>query len=364
MHPFSIALRGASMCCVAVAVHAQTQPSLPLAAQTAQAGRPVPGPVYEIPEFTRAVARGTRTRTGAPGSAYWVQHARYTIDARLDSASSRISASEQVVYLNNSPDTLRRLAIHLRQNAFAAGNPRRQSATITGGVALGRVVVNGSVVGPRSTGVAVVPITDVAKQTISVDRGYTIDGTVMWLPLATPLLPHDSARLEIAWSYVPPPSPSDGRQGREGSNLFITGYWYPQVAVYDDVHGWVADPYLLEAEFYMDPADYDVRLTVPRGWVVGATGALANPGEVLTPATRARLADARRTGAVVHVVEPENAAQSLADHGATATWHFVARDVRDFAWATSNQYVWDATRALVGGGSAGAPRDTVDIYSY
>jgi hypothetical protein len=365
MHPFSIAIRGALMCCVAAAVQAQSQPQVPLAAaQTAQAGRPVPGPVYEIPEFTRAVARGTRTRTGGPGSGYWVQHARYTIDARLDSGSSRISGSEQVVYLNNSPDTLRRLAVHLRQNAFAAGNPRRQSAPITGGVALGRVAVNGSVVGPHLNGVSVVPITDVAKQTISVDQGYTIDGTVMWLPLATPLLPHDSARLEIAWSYVPPLSPSDGRQGREGSNLFIMGYWYPQVAVYDDVHGWVADPYLLEAEFYMDPADYDVRLTVPRGWVVGATGALANPSDVLTPTARGRLADARRTGAVVHVVEPENAAQSLAARGATATWHFAAHDVRDFAWAASNQYVWDATRALVGGGSAGAPRDTVDIYSY
>ena len=71
------------------------------------------------------------------------------------------------------------------------------------------------------------------------------------------------------------------------------GYWYPQVAVYDDVNGWVADPYMLEAEFYMDPADYDVRVTMPRGWVVGATGTLLNAEEILN----ARRADAPRAGA-------------------------------------------------------------------
>ena len=365
MRLLSLGCCGALACGVPAAVCAQSQPSVPLApAVTARTGRPVPGPVYETPEFTRAVERGTRTRTGEPGPSYWVQHARYSIDARLDSASNRISGSERVIYLNNSPDTLRRLAVYLRQNAFAAGNPRRQSAPITGGVTLGRVALNGTVVAPKSSSVAVVPITDVAKQQPPADNGYTVDGTVMWIPLAVPLLPHDSARIEIAWSYVPPPSPSDGRQGREGSNLFFMGYWYPQVAVYDDVHGWVTDPYLLEAEFYMDPADYDVRLTVPRGWVVGATGTLANASEVLTAAARARLADARRTGSVVHVVEPELPTQSLAARGATASWHFVAPDVRDFAWATSDQYVWDATRALVGGESSGTRQDTVNIYSF
>src|SRR5678809_996624 len=81
-------------------------------------------------------------------------------------------------------------------------------------------------------------------------------------------------------------------------------YWYPQVAVYDDVHGWVADPYLLEAEFYMEPADYDVRVTAPRGWVIGATGVLLNADSILSSDVRARLAEARQTGEVVHVVTP------------------------------------------------------------
>ena len=140
------------------------------------------------------------------------------------------------------------------------------------------------------------------------------------------------------------------------------GYWYPQIAVYDDVHGWVADPYLLEAEFYMEPADYDVRLTVPHGWVVGATGELRNAADVLSRAALDSLATARRSGRVVRVEEPGPSAEAaFAEGGATATWHFTADSVRDFSWGTSDAYVWDATRALVGDDST---PDTVAIHSF
>ena len=99
-------------------------------------------------------------------------------------------------------------------------------------------------------------------------------------------LPGDSATFAFEWSFTPPPSPSDGRQGRE-DDVYFLGYWYPQVAVYDDVSGWVTDPYINGAEFYMGMADYDVRVTVPRGWVVGATGTLRDSASVLTPRTHA-----------------------------------------------------------------------------
>jgi hypothetical protein len=317
--------------------------------------------VYEIPEFTRAVERGTRSRTGQPGANNWVQHARYAIDVRLDPTTDRVSGQERVAYLNASPDTLRRLAVYLRQNAFAAGSPRNNPAPVTGGVKLARVVVNGRVVSAKSDRQSAVPITDLATHRTTSDSGYTVEGTVMWIPLPAPLAPHDSTRLEFSWSYSPPPSPSDGRQGREGHHLYFMGYWYPQVAVYDDVNGWVADPYLLQAEFYMDPADYDVHVTVPHGWVVGATGTLANGSELLSSAALARLATARRTGSVVHVAEPGDASAFTA--GTNEMWHFVARNVRDFSWGTSDQYVWDATRALVSAPPNGA-RDTVNIYSF
>ena len=352
--------------CFASPLLAQTQPSPAVESPSPTAGRPIPGPVYEIPEFSRAMTNGTRSRDGRPGTKYWINRARYSIDATLDDARHRIIAHEQVAYHNNSPDTLRRIAVHLRQNAFAAGNARNQPAPVTNGMLISRVAVNGQQVVARSTGPAALPITSVGKRRQSTETGYSIDGTVMWLQLAAPLLPGDSVHLDFAWNYEPPLSPSDGRQGRE-EHLYFAGYWYPQVAVYDDVNGWVADQYLLGAEFYMDHADYDVRLTVPHGWVVGATGTLRNAAEVLSASARAKLAEARRTGAVVHVVEPgRGAAASFAGRGTTATWHFVAPDVRDFFWGTSDRYVWDATRALVddGGAAPGAARDTVDIHSF
>jgi hypothetical protein len=323
-------------------------------------GRPIPGPVFETPEFTRAVARGTRTRTGLPGAGNWVQHARYVIRARLDVVSSRVSGEERVTYLNRSPDTLRQVAIYLRQNVFAPGSPRRGPVPITGGVTLTRVAADGQALdtvsrGRRGRGPAA---------PAAAPAGYMVNGTVMWIRLPTPLLPHDSARFEFAWSYVPAPSPSDGREGRE-DHLYFMGYWYPQVAVYDDVNGWVTDPYLNGAEFYMDPADYDVELTVPHGWVVGATGTLRNPEAVLSQRTRERLAASRRTHEVVHVIAADDRGQGggFAGNAATATWHYTASDVRDFSWGTSDRYAWDATIALVRD-STGARTDTVAINSY
>jgi hypothetical protein len=183
----------------------------------------------------------------------------------------------------------------------------------------------------------------------------------MWLTLPNPLLPHDSAALDFKWSFVPPLTPSDGREGRD-DHLYLMGYWYPQVAVFDDVNGWMADPYLLEAEFYMDPADYDVRVTAPRGWVVGATGSLQNGDSILSSDARARLAEARKTGAVVPISKPSDEGAAFASRSASVTWHFTAPNVRDFAWGASDRYEWDATRALVTG--AGGKADTVDIYSF
>ncbi len=344
----------------AASLSAQSRP-LPVldsARAVASEKRPIPGPVYESAAFSRAVARGTRTRTGRPGPNAWVQHPRYAIEARLDPASGRVSGRERVIYRNESPDTLRELAVHLRQNVFAEGSPRRQPVPITGGVTLGRVVVDGRTIEAEPPTNPAQPITASPPGPPRPGR-YAVQGTVMWLALPRPLVPGDSLTLETAWSYAPAPAPADGREGHDG-HVWFQGYWYPQVAVYDDVDGWVADPYLLEAEFYMDPADYDVRLTVPHGWAVGATGTLVNASEVLSAAARDSLAAARRSGRVVRVSAPGSDA-ALRPGGPTTTWHFVAPDVRDFAWGASDRYVWDATRALVGG--AASP-DTVDIESF
>ena len=347
---------------VPLSVAAQSVPAPTVTVPIADAGRPLPGPLYEAADFTRAVERGTRTRNGTPGPNYWVQHARYTIHAALDPKRNRLTGTESVIYINHSPDTLARIAVHLRQNVFAPDAPRLDQVPITGGVTLTRVAVGNQALPSLEEMRARSPATTPRRRG-QLTGTYDIRGTVMWIALPVPLLPGDSTTLDFAWSYVLAPTPSDGREGRDG-HVYYMGYWYPQVAVYDDVDGWVADPYLLGAEFYMDPADYDVHVTVPRNWVVGATGTLQNPGEVLSVATRDSLAAARASGRVIRILTPGKAVASVFAKGKShVTWHYTATSVRDFAWGTSDQYAWDATGALVHREGSAAP-DTVAINSY
>jgi len=355
VHRFALwlILAGLSASLTVATLAGQTRPApVQDPAATARGGRPIPGPVYETRNFTRAVELGTRDRTGQPGASNWTQRARYQIDARLDPGKRRLTGSERVVYQNRSPDTLRAVAVHLRQNLFAPGSPRREPVPITGGVTLARVEAQGVTLRPEK---------------LDSDTGsaaYEVYGTVMWLKLPRPIGPGDSAAFAFEWSFTPPPSPSDGRQGRE-DDVYFLGYWYPQVAVYDDVNGWVADPYINGAEFYMDMADYDVRLTVPRGWVVGATGTLRDSASVLTPRTLERLAAIRGSRNVSHIIAAADlgTGNALVTKGSTSTWHFTASNVRDFSWGTGNHYLWDATSALVPDRTRGTT-NTVAIHSF
>ena len=314
--------------------------------------------VTENAAFTEAVRAGTRSRDGRPGPNYWQQYARYDIRARLNPSTNRLTGQAQVTYLNRSPDTLDRVAVHLRQNLFRGTSAVQASVPRTGGVSLEHVAAQSTELLQSDTSAA----------------GYRVDGTVAWLRLPRPLPPNDSVALSFEWSHTPPPAPADGRQGREGT-VYYLGYWYPQLAVYDDVDGWVAEPYTGQAEFYMGQADYDVRLTVPAHWLVGATGQLQNPTEVLSDRSRRRLRQARQSEAVVPILdegERETRRATRAPEGSTATWHFSARSVRDFAWGTSDRYLWDATRALVPPPSEStsesarrrSPPDTVLIHSF
>jgi len=313
---------------------AQTRPAPTI--DTARVSPLSPHAVYETPAFTRAVQNRTRTRTGRPGPRYWQQFARYEIAAELHPSSHRLVGEERITYYNRSPDTLHRVAVHLRQNLYRADVARRESVPVTGGVSLHRVSADGIPLFPSSP---------------DSSAGYYVDGTVAWCRLPTPLVPGDSVRLRFDWSHEVPPAPADGKEGRDDSVYFL-GYWYPQMAVYDDVDGWVAEPYTGQAEFYMGQADYDVRLTVPANWLIGATGELQNPGAVLSERSQRRLERARKTGQVVSLLTAGEQGSGVATQPpsggqTTQTWHFVAESVRDFAWGTSDRYLWDATLAVV-----------------
>ena len=307
--------------------------ALVLAAAAAEAQRPVPYPVFVPPAVQRAVDAGTRTADGRPGPRYWQNRAAYRLDARLDPASAVLAATGAIAYTNASPDTLRFLVLALRQNIHAPGVPRNRPVAVTGGLTLSRLAVDGQ---------------DVAEADGLPEPGqYRTDGTVLTLHPAQPVLPGATVALDVAWSYPVPPNTGAFRQGQDGEVYFL-GYWYPQMAVYDDIDGWNTDPYLGAGEHYMGYADYDVSLDVPRDWLVWGTGTLQNAADVLMPETRARLDRAHAGDAVVHVVtadERGRATQPGTD--GRLVWRWRAENVRDVALAASAAYVWDATSARV-----------------
>ncbi|MGD8279502.1 MAG: M1 family metallopeptidase [Gemmatimonadota bacterium] len=301
----------------------------------------------------RALAAGTRDSTGRPGPNYWQMWMDYDIDASIDPATSVMTGRERVVINNRSPDPLTMIVLRLDQNIFAPNVPRAESMPdITDGMKVTRMAFNGENVnlapqgrgfGGRGRGGAA-PQPELAA--------FNLGQTVARVALPTPIAPGASGTLEVDWNFEVPGA--DGqrglRMGAWGDTLYQVAQWYPRVAMYDDLRGWDTEPYLGPSEFYNNFGSFDVRITMPAGWLVGATGVLQNPAEVLTPAVRERLTHVLESDEVRPIVTADQrGAGSATAAGSRLTWHFVADTVGDFAWATSSRYVWDATRATIPG---------------
>ena len=304
-------------------------------AQVSAQDRPLPYPVTPPLEFSRAVERGTQTMTGEPGPRYWQQWTDYVLEARLDPAAKRVTGRARILYHNRSPDTLRVVFTHLLQNLHAEGAVRNEPQEVTGGIALARVVAGGRALSERP---------------LNLGPGYEALGTVMAIRPPAPVPPGGALPVEIDWSFTVPQSGA-GRMGWNDDNLFFIAYWYPQMAVYDDVVGWHVDPYLGGAEFHAGFGSYDVTVEAPEGWLVAATGRLENAAEVLPAPIRERLARAEQSDSVVHVLSPNDLGPGRATMrglGRPLRWHFVADTVRDFAFSATLASRWDAARTPAG----------------
>lgn len=307
---------------------------------------PVPVP----PSFERAIEAGTRTERGVPGPEYWTQSVDYSIDVALDPETAILTGSETITYRNNSPDELGLLLLHLYQNLFSEGMQRTRTVPITGGIAIERVALDGR---------------ELSRGDAPERGSYLVDGTLMGVYFDDVLPPGGTAELEVDWRFEVPPEGAP-RHGHIDHMLYNVGQWYPQVAVYDDLVGWHIWPYLGNGEFYLEYGDFDVSVTVPEGWVVGASGTLQNPEEVLPEQVRTRLAEAMSGDEVVHVVAEDDlgpGSATLTDPGGTLTWRFRAEGVRDFAFATSNRYLWDATRATTPDADGDGREETVAVHA-
>ncbi len=284
--------------------------------------------LYAPHAVKEAWAHGTRSRDGRPGPKYWQNHARYAITVATTPPDRKVTGSEQIVYFNDSPDTLRALVFRLLVNIHKPGAPRAGGAGadyLTSGVHVDRFSVSGQAVPWDSSG-----------------RYFT------WQPvrLPAPLMPRDSVHLSFDWHYEM--SRQSGREGAIDSTTFFLAYFYPRVAVYDDVNGWDTHNFDDALEFYSDFNDYDVTVKVPANYVVWGTGTLTNAPAVLQPAVAERLrASETADTTIVVATAAQVAARAVTAQQPVNAWHFTATGVPDMTFALSNHYDWDATSVVV-----------------
>ncbi|MGW8394195.1 M1 family aminopeptidase [Pseudoduganella sp. HUAS MS19] len=322
---------------------------------TAFAAEPFDDKFRQLEELLPS-ANQYRTASGAPGHAYWQQRADYTIRATLDEANRAISGSGQVTYHNNSPDTLHYLWLQLDQNIYRSDSDARMTMTAPSREAWGRARNDED--GLKYDGLRNIlagrdfdggfKIGSV-KNAGGAPLKYAINRTMMRIDLQQPLKPGEKFSFSIDWSYkINEQKVLGGRSGYEyfaedKNALFEIAQWFPRMAAYYDVYGWQHKQFLGSGEFTLEFGDYDVQITVPADHIVASTGELQNPNEVLSATQRERLAKARTSKTPVLIVtqaEAEQAEKSQAK--GSKTWHFKARNVRDFAWASSRKFIWDA----------------------
>ena len=298
-----------------------------------------------------------RTASGAPGHGYYQQQADYNIKVDLDEKKQTISGSETITYHNNSPDELTYLWLQLDQNrrAINSNSHKIQTGKLSeqrasryeqgrnGGISFGALK---QMYWDFDGGFKIGKVTDAKGKALP----YTINQTMMRVDLPEPLKPGDEYVFKIDWWYnVNDRGKVGGRSGyeffqEEDNSIYTIAQFYPRMAVYNEIEGWQHKQFLGRGEFALCFGDYHVEITVPEDHIVGATGSLSNAKEVLSSAQQKRLEDAKNSlDKPVFVVNQKEAEKNEENHApGKKTWIFEAENVRDFGWASSRKFIWDA----------------------
>lgn len=313
-----------------------------------------------------------RNAAGEPGHQYWQQQVDYKIDVKLIEDTRRIEASETITYHNNAPDTLKYLWIQLDQNKFrddsmsaltttfgGIGNrgPATQSASGGKPAQLSMAALRRQqFVDDNELGYTISRVQDSAGN----DLHHVIVGTLMRVDLAQPLQPKNNVTFDIDFAFniveedaVSARSgyehfPDDEREG--GNDIFLLAQWFPRLAAYTDYEAWTNKEFIGRGEFTLEFGNYEVDITVPADHIVSSTGELQNADDVLTKTQRNRLKEAEDADRIVFVVTAEEALENeKAGTNKQKTWRFKADNVRDFAWASSRKFMWDARGYQQGG---------------
>ena len=284
--------------------------------------------LYTPRNVQNAYKKETRSTDGKPGKNYWQNYGRYNINITATPPDRKIKGSETIMYINNSPDTLKSPVIKLFLNIHKAGAPRDGGASadyLNEGVIIDAVSANGQAIKWQ-------------------DNPFVFTNRPLKLPKV--LLPHDSVLLSFDWHYDI--SLESNREGRLDSTTYFLAYFYPRVAVFDDYAGWDKMPFTDGKEFYSDFNDYKLTVNTPKNYVVWATGDLQNPKDVLQADFLAKYQASLTSDSIIHV-----ATQSDMDNKKVTTqnemnsWVFTCTNVPDVALALSDHYVWDASSVVV-----------------
>ncbi|UCF62784.1 MAG: M1 family metallopeptidase [bacterium] len=289
--------------------------------------------LYIPRNILQACEKGTRTFDGKPGPQYWQNSADYDIRVFFDPVTLQLQGEEKIIYYNQSPDTLKQLVLYLLSDFYKKGNARDYDidpSDESDGIILQQILLNGNQI-------------DLSPKSDSIDRRHSS----LIIALSTPLFPSDSLQLDIRWASVVNRN-SHLRTGAVDSSSCFTAYFYPRVAVYDDIDGWNYFKYRGETEFYNDFGNFQLSVTVPANFKVWATGQLQNAEDVLSPAVYRRYRLAWLSDTIVHIVDSTFLHQDKKiPVDKTQTWKFKAERVSDMAFATSDHYLWDASSLLV-----------------
>lgn len=283
--------------------------------------------LYTPRTIQNAYKNQTRSEDGKPGKKYWQNHAKYDIKLTVNPPERTVYGSEEIIYTNESPDTLYRLNFKLIINSHKPGSPR------------GRQVPEDYL----TTGIHIDAYKENGKEQEWDDSN---DATNKFIKLSQPLAPGANITLNIDWHYSV--SKRSGREGAIKENTFFLAYFFPRIAVYDDYYGWDRTPHILSQEFYNDFNDYTFEVTVPKNYIVWATGILQNPKEVLSPHYYNLFQEAKTSDSVIHIATQEDLnTNKITQQNETNTWKWKAENVTDIAVSVSNEYKWDAGSVIV-----------------
>ena len=294
-----------------------------------------------------------RTGSGAPGESYWQQRADYDISVTLDESNHRITGAETITYHNNSPDVLTYLWVQLDQNVREPEtNTLKVSSSGIRDSIPAKFFAQGMGVSDYEGGFKITDVSDASGKKLE----HVINKTMMRVNLPAPLKSGEKFSFKIGWHYTVNDRMEDGgRSGyeyfpKDGNYLYTIAQFYPRMAVYDDYNGWQNKQFLGRGEFALEFGDFKVQITVPGDHIVASTGSLQNASKVLSGEHLARFEQAKKSfdKPVIIVTEEEAIANEKDKAQGTKTWIYHAENVRDFAFATSRKFIWDAQAVKVG----------------